>query len=96
MTTQERDAWAAAYRLYEEYAPGLRSAAVMDVDVGNLFAAALEKMRSTYNATDENGQLITVGVYDILCNVYQDARRRAQDAQNGPVCPSVRSMMEKS
>mgnify|MGYP001411224682 CR=1 FL=1 len=30
MTKQERDAWAAAYRIYDEYAPGMRQAAALD------------------------------------------------------------------
>lgn len=84
MTKQERDAWADAYRVYDEIAPGLRQAAALDDNdemAGRLFAAALEKMNPVYNASDTGGRLIMLAAYGILENVYKDARERAQECQ---------------
>ena len=82
MTNQERDAWTAAYRIYEEYAPGLRQAAILDDDnemANRLFSAALDKTKTAYNASDADGRLIMLAAYDILNDVFNAARDRAQN-----------------
>ena len=87
MTKQERDAWAAAYRIYDEYAPGMRQAAALDDDnemACRLFSAALEKITPTYNASDAGGRLIMVAVYGILEDVFKEARERAQNGAESP------------
>lgn len=84
MTKQEREAWAVAYRVYDEFAPGLRQAAVLD-DGGELarglFSAIGAKLAAAYDATDENGRLLTVAAYGILESVYESAHRRDKTAQ---------------
>jgi hypothetical protein len=87
MTKQERDAWAAAYRIYDEYAPGLRQAAALDDEnemACRLFGAALEKINPLYNESDAGGRLILLSVYDILDNVFKEARDRAQNGAESP------------
>lgn len=87
MTKQERDAWAAAYRIYDEYAPGMRQAVALDDDgemAGRLFSAALEKITPVYNASDEGGRLIMLAVYGILEDVYKAAREHAQERAETP------------
>lgn len=86
MTILEREAWAAAYRIYDEYAPGLRQAAALTD--GNemavrLFSAALDKLKPTYSTSDAGGRLIMAGVYGILEDVFIEARERAQEAAKG-------------
>lgn len=69
MTKAERDAWAAAYRLYEEYAPPLRQAATLDDDndlACKLFTSAVEKVAQPYNESCNEGRLILLGAYGIL------------------------------
>lgn len=81
MTQQERDAWADIYRLYDEFAPGLRAAAAMDDDnvtAGNLFCSALEKMRLKFDGQSPEGQLLILAGYDILDQVFKDAQKRAK------------------
>lgn len=77
MTTQERDAWTFAYRLYDEYAPKMREAAALDDDnetAGRVFLAALERIKPHF--TDNNdANWILMGVYDILDNIFKEARR---------------------
>ena len=77
MTTQERDAWTFAYRLYDEYAPKMRAAAALDDDnetAGRVFLAALERIKPHF--TDNNdANWILMGVYDILDNIFKEARR---------------------
>ena len=77
MTTQERDAWTFAYRLYDEYAPKMREAAALDDDnetAGRVFLAALERIKPHF--TDNNdANWILMGVYDILDSIFKEARR---------------------
>lgn len=83
MTKSERDAWALAYRLYEEYAPGLKAAAHLDDDNAiacGLFTAALKKITEVYSSTDPGGQLILLAVYGILESTFKDARECARNA----------------
>ena len=77
----ERDAWAAIYRLYEEYAPALRQAATLDDDnvmAGNLFTAAAQKTAQQYDDFPPEGQLILLAGFDILDEVFKDAKKRCQ------------------
>lgn len=81
MTQKERDAWADIYHLYDEFAAGLRAAAAMDDDnvtAGNLFCAALDKMRGKYDDQSPEGQLLILAGYDILDQVFKDAQKRAK------------------
>lgn len=72
MTTKERDAWAVAYRIYDEYAPKLRNT---DNEMANsIFQTVSNRLSSLYNESDNGGQLILLGVYDILGNVYENAK----------------------
>ena len=87
MTILEREAWAAAYRLYDEYAPGLRQAAALadgNEMACRLFAAAGEKLSAAYNATDDGGRLIMLAAYGILEDVFKEARDRAQNGAESP------------
>ena len=87
MTKLERDAWAAAYRIYDEITPGLRQAAALADDgemAGRLFSAALEKITPVYNAFDEGGRLIMLAVYGILEDVYKAAKEHAQERAETP------------
>ena len=77
MTAEERDAWAAIYRLYDEYAPALRQAD--DELAGMLFMAAGEKVAQLFNKSCTNSRLILVAGYDILSEVYKDAKKRHQE-----------------
>lgn len=73
MTTQERDAWSAGYRIYDEYAPKLRQAASAgDKEMaGNIFATISNRITSLYNASDQGGKLVLLSVYDLLSNVFE-------------------------
>ena len=73
MTKQERDAWSAGYRIYDEYAPKLRQAASADDKelAGNIFMAISNRLSILYNASDQGGQLILLSVYDILSDVFE-------------------------
>ena len=87
MTKQEREAWAVAYRLYEEYAPALRQAAALDDDnemACRLFGAALDKIIPAYNVSDEGVRLILSAAYDILDDVFKATRDHAQSGAESP------------
>lgn len=87
MTKQERDAWAVVYRVYEEFAPGLRQAAALDDEnemAGNLFTAASQKLSAAYRESSDEGRLIIVSAYGILDKVFKDARKRYQKRQEAP------------
>ena len=87
MTILEREAWAAAYRLYDEYAQGLRQAAALDDENAmacRLFAAAGEKLSAAYNATDDGGRLIMLAAYGILEEVFHHAQKRHQERPGAP------------
>lgn len=80
MTAQERDAWAFAYRLYEELAPKLRQAATMNDDnetAEKLFMTALERIRPRYIKEGHDVNRIYFRVYDMLDDVFKDAQNRA-------------------
>lgn len=82
MTTRERDAWASAYRLYDEYTPALRQAATLDDDnemAGRLFLAALEKIKPLFTNDGDDANWILLGVYDILDYVFKEAQKRHQE-----------------
>lgn len=74
----ERDAWALAYRVYQEYAPALRQAATLDdTDLAcKLFSSAVEKVAQPCN---ESCRLILLAAYGILEEVYNTARKRHQE-----------------
>lgn len=78
MTKQERDAWVAGYRLYDEYAPQLRQAASANdkEKAGNIFATVSNRLSSLYNVSDPGGQLILISVYGILDGVYETNVRK--------------------
>jgi hypothetical protein len=91
MTQQERNAWAAAYRIYDQYAPGLRQAAALDDDnemACRLFDAAMDKITQSYNEADAGGRLILFGAYDILANVFKSAQNRALNGAESPQEPA--------
>ena len=104
MTKQERDAWAVAYRVYDQFAPGLRQAAGLDDNdemAGRLFSSALEALNPAYNATDAGGRLILLAVYGILENVFKTAKNGAESPQeaaqdvgwiNAPPCAEGRQI----
>ena len=82
MTKQERNAWAAAYRVYDEHAPDIRQAAALDdngISAGKVFAEALEKITPVYDVSDAGGRLILLAAYAILEDVYRDAQKHAQE-----------------
>lgn len=80
MRKEERDAWAAIYRLYEEYAPALRQSAILkDKELAvNLFNSAGEKLRNQFNKSCKDARLILKCGYDILSEVYQDTQTQAE------------------
>lgn len=85
MTKAERDAWAAAYRLYEEYAPPLRQAATLDDDnelAGKLFSSAVEKVAQPCNQSCTEARLILMAAYGILEEVFKDEQKRHQERVN--------------
>lgn len=77
MTRQERDAWAIGYRIYDEYAPKLRQAALSeDNELANdIFFTISNRLSASYNGSDNGGQLILLAVYDILGNVFEEERK---------------------
>jgi len=77
MTRQERDAWAIGYRIYDEYAPKLRQAALSeDNELANdIFFTISSRLSASYNGSDNGGQLILLAVYDILGNVFEEERK---------------------
>lgn len=84
MTKQERDAWAAAYRLYDQFAPGLRQAAALDDDnemATRLFGAAAETISPIFDKSDDGGRLILLSLYGILESVFTAARNRSEASQ---------------
>lgn len=84
MTTQERDAWTFAYRLYDEYAPKLKQAAALDDDnetAGQLFLAALERIKPHFTNDGNDANWILLGVYDILDYVFKEAQKHARTGQ---------------
>ena len=82
MTQQERDAWAAAYRLYDEISPGLKDAAAAGDHqaAAKCFTAAIGKISGLYATLDQDARLILSGVYGTLEGVYKQAQIRAQAA----------------
>lgn len=78
----ERDAWGHIYRLYEKFAPAIRQAATLDDDnelAGKLFLSALDELRPRFEeATDDCGLILLAG-YDILDEVFKNARKRHQE-----------------
>lgn len=83
MTTRERDAWTFAYRLYDEYAPKMREAAALDDDnetAGQLFLAALERIKPHFAAPGDAANLIYIRVYDLLDDVFKEAQKRRMEA----------------
>ena len=81
MTTQEREAWATAYRLYDEYAPALRQAATLNDDnemAGRLFLAALDKLKTHFTSDDDDSNWILLSAFDTLDNVFKAAQKRKQ------------------
>lgn len=86
MTTQERDAWTFAYRLYDEYAPKLRDAAALDDDTAcHIFSTALERIRPRFAKDGNDTNCIYLRVYDLLDDVFKNAQKcrlaRAQDSR---------------
>lgn len=77
MTTKERDAWTAAYRIYDEYAPKLRNAD--STLAGEIFNTVGNRLNSLYNASDDGGRLILLSVYDILGGVFKLSQDRPSD-----------------
>lgn len=80
MTAKERDAWTFAYRLYDEFSPKLRAAAAIDDQnetAGQVFLAALEKIKPHFTSGDDDHNWILLGVYDILDYVFKAAQKRA-------------------
>lgn len=78
MTNQEREAWALAYRLYEEFAPAMRGAATVENNADltcALFESVLERIRPVYKDTNSEGRLLLLGAYGILERVYDEARK---------------------
>jgi len=78
----ERDAWGHIYRLYEKFAPGLRQAATLDDDnelAGKLFLSALDELRPRFEEAGEDCGLILLAGYDILDEVFKNARKRHQE-----------------
>jgi hypothetical protein len=77
MTKQERDAWAVGYRIYDEYAPKLRQAALSDDNelANDIFYTISSRISASYNGSDKGGQLVLLGVYDILGNVFEEERK---------------------
>lgn len=85
MTSQEREAWAVAYHVYDEFAPGLRQAAGIDDDgdmACRLFDAIGQKLAAAYDHADEYARLLIVAAYGILESVYESAHRRNKTAQD--------------
>lgn len=76
MTTQERNAWATVYKIYDEYAPQLRKAAkANDTDLaGSISLTICNRLEPIFNASDEGGRLILLAVHDILTNVYKASK----------------------
>lgn len=98
MTQQERDAWALAYKLYDEFAKKLRQAATLD-DAGKtaraLFETIQERLRVFYNANGADARLLSVATYGILEQVYREAKNKAAGAlqcrTKGNVLPDERT-----
>ena len=91
MTKAERDAWAAAYRVYEEYVPALEQAARLHDDndtAVRLFTAAGNKIVTAMAATDENGRIVLAHCHGMLTDAFKHAQEGAQDA---PECTEVRA-----
>lgn len=86
MTTRERDAWTFAYRLYDEYAPKLRQAADLDDDnetAGQLFLAALERIKPHFTSDDNDANWICLRVFDLLDDVFKaEQKRRLERVQD--------------
>lgn len=83
MTTRERDAWAFAYRLYDELAPQMRQAAALDDDnetACKIFQAALSRINPHFAAPGDAANLIYIRVYDLLDDVFKEARKRHLEA----------------
>ena len=79
MTTQERDAWTFAYRLYDEYAPKMRQAVALDDDnetAGQIFRAALDRIKPHCTKDGGNANFIYLRVYDLLDDVFKEAQRQ--------------------
>ena len=82
MTTKERDAWTFAYRLYDEFAPKLKQAAVQDDDTAaQLFLDALERIKPRFTDDGNDANWILLGVYDILDYVFKHARTGQEQAE---------------
>ena len=77
MTKQERDAWAAAYRVYDEFSPRIRQAD--DATGCQLLAAAGERLAASYRESDQGGKFILLAGLSVLEDVYRAARDHAEN-----------------
>lgn len=84
MTTQERDAWTLAVRLYDEYAPKLKQAAALDDNnetAAQIYLSALDRIKPHFTNDNNAANWILLGVYDILDRVFRDAQKGHEQAR---------------
>ena len=75
------EVWREAFRVFSRYAPAIRAAAALPEgyeEAGRLFLEALERVKRMASA-GEDGEIIAFGVYDMLDDVWQRARRGCEN-----------------
>ena len=75
----EREAWGSLYRFYEKYAPQLRAAARLDDDneeAARVFQSAAAEMNELYQERGLIGKMLTIPLYDLLNEVFKEAREQ--------------------
>lgn len=75
----EREAWGSLYRFYEKYAPQLRAAARLDDEndeAARIFQTAAAEMNDLYKDRGIIGKTLSIPLYDLLREVFKDARER--------------------
>lgn len=84
MTTQERDAWTFAYRLYDEYVPKMIRAVALDDDnktAGQIFMILMDRIKPHFTGDGNNANFIYMRVYDLIEDVFKEAQRQHKAAR---------------
>ena len=71
------EVWRECFRIYSRYAPAIRAAAAREdghVEAGEIFLEALERVKVMARA-GEDGEIIGFGVFNMLDEVWQRARK---------------------
>lgn len=79
-----REVWREVFRMYSQYAPALRSAATIPdgyIEACKLFTETFDRAQWMASA-GEDGEIIAIGAYEMLSDVWKRARERYNAVDN--------------